>query len=314
MRYVSLHESEADYTSPMFSVVPIESAFENIPRTPDLDDELTRPESLWPVTPGSGDALTEAIASRATALAWARLADGFTPTGTVGRLEFFGFRRIVAEIPPEGITSTDAQKDTAALYKWASQPSEDDRLLAVRQVCSLYPDGGFVERAADVLRAAEPIYAGLRREAVAEVFAAQREARTVALTAARQAADAALTAAKSVGERTLAAVAGIGGIAVARAASTPVDAALAANLLLGVSVYTALLSLWSIFVEGPTMTTSLRSLEADLMVVGDILTKDQRREIATQSLVLAARRRAWIVRIAAPLAYAVVAIVALVVR
>ncbi|HSH62477.1 MAG TPA: hypothetical protein VK988_23060 [Acidimicrobiales bacterium] len=317
VRYVVVEEPAVHFVAAAFSVVALGRCPDPSPldRAARPDFTLPRPEQLWPLDrPVEAFAIDAVLSSRAAACAWAYLADAWSALDSTGELEFFGFRRVYATIPANGITEPTAQVTTGDLYKWATEEAAFDRLLAIRQVCSLYPDGGFIERAGDVQRAAEPIYAGLRREAVAEVFAAHRDARSLALGTARQSAEAALTAAKSVAERALASLAGIAGVVIARAASTPIDEKLADRLLLSIAGFALFLAVWAVIIEGRTMVAALDSLESDVREVGDILTPAQQRAVSELSLVKLAKRRIQVLRFTAPVAYLAVAVIAVIAR
>jgi hypothetical protein len=269
------------------------------------------PEELIPLDPPIGaEELHDLLRQRASAMAWAWMANEAKIEDEKCTLEFFGLQRVRVEIGPDGLGSS-AGPGSVALYEWVTTDPSPDRVLAVRQVVSIYQHGEFLSRGYDVRQAAEPIYRALRTDTVAEVFAGQRKARDLALTSSQQTADATLAAAKAVGERTLASLGGLGGLVIARAASTHVSQAVIGTIAFGIAVYAFLLALWTTFVEGPGITGPLSAFSADLPTLSDLLTQGQREEVLKLTTLRVARHRGWTVRVLAPLAYLGVVAVAL---
>lgn len=270
------------------------------------------PEELVPVLPVLGGHAAEArlrAAGAASALAW--LASDVVVEDRVARLEFFGLRRVTCLIGPEGVLDPEHQRSLLALYEWATAEPSPDRFLAVRQVASVHEGDQLTAGGDDIRRAAEPVYRALRSDAVAEVFASQRQARQAGFDAARESADAVLAAAKAVGERTLAALAALGGLVIARATSTSVTPELIGQLGLGVALFTLSLAIWSVVIEGPTISLPVKTLDSDLKQVGDLLSDSERAAVLGMERVTRARKRALLVRVASPLAYLFVSLIAL---
>lgn len=274
---------------------------DDVPGVP--DPSALRPRNAGPGDASSGLALT--LWRLAAAAAWARMASGVTASkdGADPVLEFFGFRRTAHPIPANGDgLSGQACRDAYDLWAWATSDVSPDRLLAVRQVVSLYHDQSPWDRARDVRDSAQPVFLALRGDAVAEAFAQQRAARTFALDVARQSATAAAALARGAVERCLASLAAVGGVVVAESGVGLGDG-LAESLRALVAVFLAVLAVWSVVVEGPPVTAPTVKLKDDLNSVAPLLSPDERTSISELASVKVAKRHAWTARGAVPFAY-----------
>ncbi len=129
-----------------------------------------------------------------------------------------GYKKSAFLLPePESWEPQDVT-ETIALRGWALHDASPDRLLALRQVASLYgTDTAPFGHAADVQASAEVIYAGLRTDAVAEAVKGSREAHAQAQDAARQTVKNATDMVKGATERMLAALVAVGAVLIANA-------------------------------------------------------------------------------------------------
>lgn len=279
---------------------------------PMLPDGIPLPEQLYAKCSATFSKLDGILKSRAAACAWAWLASSVSAERDSGKIEFFGYKRVQFSVGAEGITDGEAAEESLNLYQWATAETSPDRILAVRQVVSLNDGPKLPSSASDVRRAAEPLFAALRSQAITEVLRSQREARALAIETAQKSSEAARSASKSVVERTIASLAAVGGVALA-SASKVITRDQGGDLALAIGTYLLVLVLWSFFVEGPGITNPLQALEDDLKLVGDLLSPEERTRIMTVESVKLARREATVARVAAPLAYLGGATVALVV-
>lgn len=183
--YVVLDEPELDYVTGGFAVVGI-ARVEDFARphgveqkrtsvraaaAPMLPDGIPLPEQLYATSSAPVSKLDGILKSRAAACAWAWLANSVTAEGDIGKIEFFGYRRVQFSAGADGITDGEATEDSLNLYRWATAETSPDRILAVRQVVSLNEGPELPSSALDVRRAAEPLFTALRSDAITEVLA-----------------------------------------------------------------------------------------------------------------------------------------------
>jgi hypothetical protein len=269
-----------------------------------LPEGVALPEELEPKEGHIGvEALVHALQPRADACAWAWLSNSTTELddADAASVEYFGYRRRTFRLGREGYAGEAGQR-AYKLYTWAVSDMSPDRILAIRQVVSLYDGETLPSAPEDVIRAAEPLYLALRAGEVAAVLDSQRQARAIAVDAARESAAAAQSAAKSAAERTIAALAAVAGIAVANATAV-LSARDSRALAVSVAVLFGFLAIWTIFVEGPAMQAPISSFTADLPTIGHLLGQADRTAIVGMQALKAATRAVWRVRIAAPIVY-----------
>jgi hypothetical protein len=231
---------------------------------------------------------------------WHRFATSVQEKGQV--VEFLGFKRVAARLPlPEqllGATIVDTQR----LYRWAFQDLSPDRLLAIRQVVSLYQDDVALLRPEDVLASAEVVFVGLRTEAVAEVLRGTREAQAQAADSVRQSLKAVQDLTKSATERVLASLVAVAAVVAAHSTRTLSDE-VGRNLLLIVAAFLLLLALFDVILEGPLLSLPLRKLDEDLREGNPMLTETQQQRAVQLPSVLATRRRVLLLRLVVPATY-----------
>lgn len=275
-----------------------------------LPDGLPLPEELE-ISEGStaATALADLLRPRADACAWAWLSNATTISAdnAYATLGYFGYRRLTFNLGPQGYIA-DAGQRALRMYLWATSEPSPDRVLAIRQVISLYEQHDLPRQPEDVVRAAEPLYQALRAGEVAVVLESQRQARSMAVDTARGSADAAQSAAKSATERTIASLAAVAGIAVANATAV-LSAADARAIAIGIAAIFLFLTGWAIFIEGPAMRAPLDSFTADLPVIGHLLSPADRTAILGMQALKKASRAVLRVRIAAPCVYVAGAVI-----
>lgn len=266
------------------------------------------PSSLIRLEPevltGPWEAVARAFASGFIASTWQRLASQLHDSEAV--LEFLGFKRVQVQLPPREALTDEIVSGTIALYQWAFQDLSPDRLLALRQVVSLYENEDAVLRPIDVVDSAEVVFLGLRSDAVAEVIKASRDAQTQALDTVRQSLRSVQDLAKSATERLLASLVAVGAVVAANATKTLNDE-VGRNLLLIVAVFLGILAAFAVLVEGPLLSLPLGKLEDDLRSGNPMLTDAQRSRALSLPSIAATRLRVRVLRFAVPLVYSAIA-------
>ena len=276
--------------------------------------EMADPESVYPrFVNGDDDDTAEVLRvlrREATACCWAELATSVTVDEDVAHLEFFGLQRTSWVLGSAGPDLT-AEEHAATFRLWRACTSVDnpDRLLAVRQVVSLFREEPWAH-AADVDHASGPLFLALRGEATAEALRAQRDARAVAFEVARRTADATTDLAKSAVQRALAVFAAVGGIIVGQTTKT-LTVGQATDLRHLAAVFLFILAPWSYFLEGRPVTASIGALPTDIRAFSELLTTDDQRTILDSETVRRASHQAWWARTIVPVGYVVVALVVL---
>lgn len=253
--------------------------------------------------------IARALWRQATASCWAHLASSVRVADNRAELEFFGLQRKGWELGSVGpdLATTEHQ---AVMELWRScfGGENPDRLLAARQVISLYSDPPW-SKALDIDRSSQPLYIAMRSEASAESLRTQREARALALAIARQTADATAGLTRSTFERTIASFAALGAIIVGKTtkALTEVQATNLRHLL---GIFLLIMAFWSFLLEGRTVTSGIGAFPSDLAHFSSLLSDTDRREILATESLLRAKRQAWLARIVVPIAYVAAAVVA----
>jgi hypothetical protein len=316
---VVIDETEVDVQTPTFAVVSLSRlagsgpapegmgqrrALVQASSAAQLPAGLPLPEELEPEQSGTGaPALAASLRQRAEACAWAWLSNASTVSAdsTHVTFEYFGYRQRLFKLGPAGYTAAASQQ-AFGMYIWATAEPSPDRILAIRQVVSLYERTDLPDRPQDIVRAAEPLYQALRARAVAAVLDSQRQARTIAVDAARKSADAAQSAAKSAAERTIASLAAVVAVAVARATAV-LAAADARAIAIGIAALFVFLAIWAIAIEGLDMRAPLNSFKADLPTIGHLLSEEDRNAILDMQALKVASHSVLRVRIAAPCVY-----------
>lgn len=272
---------------------------------------LVLPDEVIPHGPHEGVSdLVDLLRARAAAAAWGWLSNSIDPLGEFAELEFFGLQRVRAQLPIAGVPSMTGQVAALSLYRWATSEVSVDKILAVRQVVSIYAGSSFLDCADDVRRAAEPVYLALRRDAVSEALAITREARQIALSSTRVALESSLASAKSVGERALASLAALGALAITAATTENLSDSLVATITLGIGAFALFLAIWNCFVEGPISTFPLKNLRDQISGASLLLSANELDDLTRSTSVRRAWKRVLIIRILAPVIYIAVALFA----
>lgn len=245
----------------------------------------------------------------AAQLAWQALA---SDPAAAPVLEFYGYKRVTLTLPALDAWTEQQTEDALRLRRWAFAESSPDRLLAIRQVVSLYDGDEALENARDVQASAEVVYTGLRTDAVAEAVKSNREAYTQAQDTVRQAVKNAQDLIKAAAERLLATLAAIGAVVIARANTTLGDDT-SRGLMLLIAGFLILLAVASAVFEGPLLAQPIRCLGDDLAHQASLLSDAQREKVTQTPSLLATRKRLNALRWAVPGTYLVfaVAIIAL---
>jgi hypothetical protein len=269
-----------------------------------LPDGVPLPEQLEPNEGHVGaERLIETLRTRADACAWAWLSNSTTARDdeSAATVEYFGYRRRGFVLPPEGYVAASGER-ASKVYTWATAEASPDRILAIRQVVSLYDGATLPNAPEDVIRAAEPLYLALRAGEVAAVLESQRQTRGIAVEAGRESAAAAQSAAKSAAERTIASLAAVAGIAVANA-TAGLSAKDARGLTIGIAALFGFLAMWATFIEGPAMRAPISSFKVDLPTIGHLLGPADRTAILGMRALKTASHAVLRARIATPIIY-----------
>ncbi len=214
-------------------------------------------------------------------------------------------------LPAPQELSNDLVAGTLRLRSWALYDASPDRLLAVRQVASLYESPAVFMQPLDVLDGAEVVYAGLRSDAVAEVVRSVREAQGVVLDTVRQTSQSAQDLTKSATERFLASLAALVAI-VATSGATGLSQSERRHLMLFVAVTSLILMGSHLVLEGPTLSLQVRRLPQDLRQGEALLTEHQVSRLLGLPSVNAVKRRVKVIRVVIPAAYALLAVLVLI--
>jgi len=242
------------------------------------------------------------VRALAAQLVWRSLATDATAQDERLVLTFHGYKKASFGLPHASAWTPQQVSDTLALRAWALHDASPDRLLAVRQVVSLYDGDDALRHAADVRASAEIVYVGLRTDAVAEAVKSAREAHVQAQDDARQAVKSAHDLVKAATERMLAALIAVGAVLVANAGRTLPNAP-SRQILLLVAAFLAVLAVASVALEGPLMALPAKNLKEDLQHSPGLLTETQRRHVDQTPSLEAARGRVRLVRVAVPMAH-----------
>src|SRR5258707_8860117 len=115
-----------------------------------LPSDICLPEELLARGTRADNELSGVLRSYAAASAWARLAKSVSVIDdSKALLEFFGFQRVRIEIGRDGLDDANAQRTSISMYAWATAEISPDRILAIRQVVSMYGDARVLRSADD---------------------------------------------------------------------------------------------------------------------------------------------------------------------
>lgn len=300
------HFGRLTIASHRYDLVLPEPALELASERSTEDRPNIAPSALEPLSEAlTFDAVTASVASAFAYRVWAPLANDVS--ADEARLTFTGVR--VTTAAPLASCEMDATLllDTQRLYRWAYQDQHPDRLLSIRQVCSLYDGDEALRRPGDVLASAEAVFFGLRTEAVAEVMKGARDAQAQAMDAIRQSVKAVQDLTKSATERLLASLVAIAAVVVANSTRALSDD-VGRNLLLLVAGFLAVLAACSLFLEGPLLSLPLAKLDEDLKAGNPFLTDANRKRASSLPSIGATRRRVAVTRAVVALTYIALAL------
>jgi len=268
---------------------------------------LLGPHCLIPLaptgaTPSEWEPVVRRSVAAAVAATWALLASGVEVAGDKVSLDFLGFKRIKLVLPDPKELAPEVIGAVLKLREWALQDTSPDRLLAVRQVVSLYEHDDAFEHAQDIQdiqASAEIIYIGLRSDAVAEVVKSSRDAQALANDTVRQALKSSQDLVKAATERFLAGLVATGAVVIANANRNLSDD-VSRNLILLLACFFGVLAIVAVFVEGPLLSLQMKHLAADLRTGSSLLTEKQRQAVVDSPSVHATWVQIRIVRVAIP--------------
>jgi hypothetical protein len=270
-------------------------------------DVLALPSQLAPFQPelaGPWERAARVLAAAFVASTWHRLASAVVEDGAA--IEILGFKRVKPRLLEPSELSDEVIDGTRRLHAWAFQDLSPDRLLAVRQVVSLYLDDSAIRQPADVLDSAELVFVGLRSDAVADAMQSARDAQGQAAETVRQSLKSVQDMLRSATERLFASLVAVAAVVVANATTKLSDRA-GRDLLLAVAGYLALLGLVHVVLEGPLLTLPLRTLDDDLKKSQPMLTETQRQRAVALPSMTATRARVRRLRVLVPVVYGLLA-------
>ena len=270
-------------------------------------DLLALPSQLAPVQPalaGPWERASRVLAAAFVASTWHRLASAVAEDGAT--IEVLGFRRVKPRLLEPSEVSDEVIDGTRRLHAWAFQDLSPDRLLAVRQVVSLYPDDLALHQPSDVLDSAEVVFLGLRSDAVAHALQSVRDAQAHAAEAVRQSLKSVQDMLKSATERLFASLVAIAAVVVANATTKLSDRA-GRDLLLAVAGYLTVLGVVHVVLEGPLLRLPLRTLDDDLKKSQPMLTEAQRQRAVALPSIAATQARVRLLRVIVPVVYGLLA-------
>lgn len=243
------------------------------------------------------------LLNRAASLAWVALSSNADVVDGNLEVEFFGFQRTTFLVPPRGLVLSLEEASAALdLFQWATVSGGLDHQIAIRQIVSVNPQHAPWTRAADVIRAAEPVVVGLRSDAVAEAFKARREVEALAIASGLRSVETASSIARATVERTVALVIGAVGVFVAQSLNA-ITLELASNLRLLLALAFCSLAFWNVFVEGPLASLPIRTFKADLPRLAPLLSENERSSISSLQVIASANSRVTATRIVVPILF-----------
>ena len=309
--YIALDVDEKVKNFGAVSLLGLHETVELPPRAEALPGEIAHvpnPSAVLPHTVISLESSTawsestKRLQSLASLLVWSEIG---TPIES-NRLEFMGFKRTQFEFPSTSLFGEDLTAKTMELRQWLFAEDSPDRLLATKQVCSLYESPGPFDQPADVLKSAELIYVGLRSVAVAEVVRSSRDAQSQAQAAVDQSLRSSQEVLRSASDRLVGGLAAVGAVVVGNITAV-IPFAVTTGLMLLVAGFFLILCVFAIAIDGPMLSSSTKYLRDSVDIAATLLTSEQRDSIVGAPSVVAAQRRVRSVRIAVPLLYGVVA-------
>lgn len=247
----------------------------------------------WPLA-------SEALACAACATTWGGVASSWAD----GTLEFFGYKKVQFSLP-EHWTSEEIA-NAIKLRIWAFGEVSPDRLLALRQIISLYNDPPymFVD---EILSSSETIYLGLRSTAVIEAVRDARDIESRAQQAVQQISQSSVDLAKSAGERVIAGLAAVGAAAIANVTQV-LDAGVTTTILAFVGGYFVVMLIFFLLIDYRAIGLPIKQLSSESFVRSSFVAAEAVQKMESSPLVEAARALVVSVRISITSLYAVIVI------
>jgi len=244
---------------------------------------LSGDKASWPEV--SGFLLGAACAS-----IWIGVSSDHTKTS----IEFFGYKRVNFTIP----ASWDPHVIVGALRlrEWAFSEKSADRLLALRQIISLYTEAPF-SYVDEILESADPIYFALRSDATAEALRDTRDAETHAQQAVRLSAQGAVDLAKLAGERALTGLIAVGAAVIANVTEV-LDAEVTTAILGFIAGYFALILALFLLVDRRAIALPIEQLNSEIERKVTYLSPTVIQSISQSPTVLGALKLVIVTRIA----------------
>ncbi|HEX4445038.1 MAG TPA: hypothetical protein VHZ81_15815 [Galbitalea sp.] len=276
-----------------------------LPGETQIDSELTPSQTLlvsgrfeqWPIA-------SKTLSFAASATTWGAIATSTTE----GELEFFGYKKVRFSLP---MTWTDEEIAGAIkLRSWAFGEISPDRILALRQIISLYnePPFKFVE---EILSSSETIYLGLRSTAVIEAVRDARDVETRTQQAVQQSSQASVDLAKSAGERVIAGLAAVGAAAIANVTQVLSFSVTTAILAFICGYFLAMLVLF-LLIDFRAVGLPIKELDSETFVHSSFVRPDALAEMTSSPMVRGAKGLVLRARIAISSLYASIVIALLV--
>lgn len=254
---------------------------------------LTGDENEWPIA-------SKAMSTGACTAIWSRVATGLDGD----KLEFFGYKRVSFELPSDW-NSAEIQS-SKRLREWAFGDISPDRLLALRQIISLYTDPpfGFVD---EILSSSETIYLGLRSSAVAEAVRDTRDVEMQVQLAVTQSSESSVALAKSTAERVLAGLLAVGAASIANVTQV-LDASVTTVLLGFIGGYFVVMLTLFLLVDFTAVGLPIKQLGATSGLHAGFVRSETLKQLATSPLVSGAKALVLRVRIAVISLYGLIVI------
>ena len=253
---------------------------------------------------GPWERIARVVACAFVASTWHRLANSITLKGS--GIEVVGFKRVNPLLPRPSDMTEELIAGTRRVYDWAFQDLSPDRLLAVRQVVSLYDRNAALHQPADVLESAEMVFVGLRTHAVADALQNMRDAQARAAESVRQSLKSVQDMLKTATERLFASLAAVAAVLIANATPRLADH-VARELLLAVALYLLVLAVAHALLEGPLLSLPLRTIKNDLAQAQPTLNEDQLNRATGLESMHATKSRVLVVRWLVPIVYILLA-------
>lgn len=245
----------------------------------------------WPLT-------SEALAFATCATTWGAIATSWTND----TLEFFGYKKVQFTLPRAW--AVEDIYGASKLRDWAFGDTSPDRILALRQIISLYnePPFGFVD---EILTSSETIYLGLRSTAVVEAVHDARDIENRTRQAVQQSSQSSVDLAKSAGERLIAGLAAVGATAIANVTQV-LTFDVTTAILAFIGGYFVVMFVLFLLVDFRAVGLPIKDLDSEVFVKSGFLRTEALKELRTSPLVEGARTLVLTTRISITTIYALI--------